>query len=295
MTGKLDSFAPGAKVIHIDVDPAEIDKNRAAQVPIVGLDRARHPQAGRGARVAHQRRPAAGGGVARRRCAAGSASSRSSTARPGTLKPEYVIERLRDLTAGQDVIWTTGVGQHQMWAAQYLQIDQPRRWLTSGGLGTMGFGVPAAIGAKVACPDAIVINIDGDGCFQMTMQELATARMYGIGAIHVVINNGWLGMVRQWQELFHSERFSETNLTVDLPDYVKLAEAFGVAGFRCETMEEVDDAIRAALACGGPAVIDARVDREEKVYPMVPAGGSATDIIDVEWAEDDNQWVEEGV
>jgi len=159
----------------------------------------------------------------------------------------------------------------------------------------MGFGVPAAIGAKVACPEAIVINIDGDGCFQMTMQELATARMYGIAAIHVVVNNGWLGMVRQWQELFHSERFSETNLTVDLPDYVKLAEAFGVAGFRCETVEEVDVAIRAALECGGPAVIDARVDREEKVYPMVPAGGSATDIIDVEWAEEDNQWVEEGV
>ena len=141
-----------------------------------------------------------------------------------------MIERLRELTRGQDVIWTTGVGQHQMWAAQYLEIDQPRRWLTSGGAGTMGFGVPAAIGAKVGRPDAIVINIDGDGCFQMTMQELATARMYGIAAIHVVVNNGWLGMVRQWQELFHGERFSETLLEVDLPDYVKLAESFGIAG-----------------------------------------------------------------
>ncbi len=141
-----------------------------------------------------------------------------------------MIERLRDLTRDREVIWTTGVGQHQMWAAQYLEIDRPRHWLTSGGAGTMGFGVPAAIGAKVGRPDATVINIDGDGCFQMTMQELATAKMYGIGAIHVVVNNGWLGMVRQWQELFHGERFSETLLEVDLPDYVKLAEAFGIAG-----------------------------------------------------------------
>ena len=140
--------------------------------------------------------------------------------RSGPLKPEYVIERLRDLTRDREVIWTTGVGQHQMWAAQYLEIDRPRHWLTSGGAGTMGFGVPAAIGAKVGRPDATVINIDGDGCFQMTMQELATAKMYGIGAIHVVVNNGWLGMVRQWQELFHGERFSETLLEVDLPDYV---------------------------------------------------------------------------
>jgi acetolactate synthase-1/2/3 large subunit len=294
VTGKLDAFAPGAKVIHIDVDPAEIDKNRAAQVPIVGSIELVIPK------LAEALESRTNGGPPR--AAAWLDEVRGwqrefpfKYRKAGTLKPEYVIERLRDLTAGEDVIWTTGVGQHQMWAAQYLQIDHPRRWLTSGGLGTMGFGVPAAIGAKVACPDAIVINIDGDGCFQMTMQELATARMYGIGAIHVVINNGWLGMVRQWQELFHSERFSETDLTMDLPDYVKLAEAFGVAGFRCETMEEVDDAVRAALACGGPAVIEARVDREEKVYPMVPAGGSATDIIDVEWAEDDNQWVEEGV
>jgi acetolactate synthase-1/2/3 large subunit len=211
------------------------------------------------------------------------------------LKPEFVIERLRDLTAGQDVIWTTGVGQHQMWAAQYLQIDLPRRFLTSGGAGTMGFGVPAAIGAKVGRPEAVVINIDGDGCFQMTMQELATAKMYGIAAIHVIINNGWLGMVRQWQELFHQERYSETLLENDLPDYVKLAEAFGLPGFRCETVDEVDAAITGALECGSACVIDARVDHEEKVYPMVPAGGASADMIDVEWADDDNAWVEEGV
>jgi acetolactate synthase-1/2/3 large subunit len=294
VTGKLDSFAPGAKVIHIDVDPAEIDKNRAAQVPIVGTIDLVIPK------LADALESRKNGGPPRaaewlEKVQGWRRDHPFRYRRAGALKPEYVIERLRDLTAGEDVIWTTGVGQHQMWAAQYLEIDRPRRWITSGGLGTMGFGVPAALGAKVARPDAIVINIDGDGCFQMTMQELATARMYGIAAIHVVVNNGWLGMVRQWQELFHSERFSETNLTVDLPDYVRLAESFGVSAFRCESEDEVDDAIRAALTCGGPAVIDARVDREEKVYPMVPAGGSATDIIDVEWAEEDNQWVEEGV
>ena len=182
------------------------------------------------------------------RCGAGRREFPFKYRRTEPLKPEYVIERLRDLTEGQDVVWTTGVGQHQMWAAQYLKIEKPRNWLTSGGLGTMGFGVPAAIGAKVGRPDSIVINIDGDGCFQMTMQELATAKMYGIGAIHVVINNGWLGMVRQWQELFHDERFSETNLTIDMPDYCKLAESFGIPAFRCEKPEEVDAAITAALA-----------------------------------------------
>jgi len=159
----------------------------------------------------------------------------------------------------------------------------------------MGFGVPAAIGAKVGRPDAVVINIDGDGCFQMTMQELATAKMYGIGAIHVVVNNGWLGMVRQWQELFHGERYSETLLESNLPDYVKLAESFGLPGFRCETPEEVDAAITGALECGSACVIDARVDHEEKVYPMVPAGAASADMIDLEWADDDNAWVEEGV
>ncbi len=294
VTGKLDMFAPGARVIHMDVDPAEIGKNRAADIPIVGSLEHVIPK------LAEALESRSNGGPPK---AADWLETVQGWQRDNPfryrntppLKPEFVIERLRELTRGQDVVWTTGVGQHQMWAAQYLEIDKPRRWLTSGGAGTMGFGVPAAIGAKVGRPDAIVINIDGDGCFQMTMQELATAKMYGIAAIHVVVNNGWLGMVRQWQELFHGERFSETLLEVDLPDYVKLAESFGIAAFRCETTDQVDAAITAALECGGPCVIDARVDHEEKVYPMVPAGASSADMIDVEWAEDDNAWVEEGV
>jgi acetolactate synthase-1/2/3 large subunit len=294
VTGRLDVFAPGAKVIHMDVDPAEIGKNREAQIPIVGSLEHVIPKLAE----ALESRTNGGPPRAAEWLATVQGWRRENPFRyrnTPPLKPEFVIERLRELTRGRDVIWATGVGQHQMWAAQYLEIDRPRRWLTSGGAGTMGFGVPAAIGAKVGRPDAVVINIDGDGCFQMTMQELATAKMYGIAAIHVVVNNGWLGMVRQWQELFHGERFSETLLEVDLPDYVKLAEAFGVAGFRCETADDVDAAITAALECGGPCVIDARVDHEEKVYPMVPAGAGSADMIDVEWAEDDNAWVEEGV
>jgi acetolactate synthase-1/2/3 large subunit len=293
VTGRLDAFAPGARVIHMDVDPAEIDKNRHADIPIVGSLELVVPKLADAVESRANGSPRASAWLEQVLAWRSEHPFRYRNDPP--LKPELVIERLRDLTAGREVIWTTGVGQHQMWAAQYLEVDRPRHWITSGGLGTMGFGVPAAIGAKVARPDATVINIDGDGCFQMTMQELATARMYGIGAIHVVINNGWLGMVRQRQELFHDERFSETLLDSELPDYVALARSFGVDGFRCERAEDVDDAIRAALDCGGPAVIDARVDHEEKVYPMVPAGGASAEMLDVDWAEDDNAWVEEGV
>jgi len=294
VTGKLDAFAPGARVIHMDVDPAEIDKNRRAQIPIVGSLEHVVPK------LADALESRSNGGPPRAadwlETVRGWRTEHPFRYRGGhPLKPEFVIERLRELTRDRDVIWTTGVGQHQMWAAQYLEIDRPRRWITSGGLGTMGFGVPAAIGAKVGRPDATVINIDGDGCFQMTMQELATAKMYEIGAIHVVVNNGWLGMVRQWQELFHDERFSQTLLRPDLPDYVKLAESFGLPGFRCESADEVDAAVRAALECGSACVLDARVDHEEKVYPMVPAGSPSAEMIDVEWAEEDNAWVEEGV
>jgi acetolactate synthase-1/2/3 large subunit len=157
----------------------------------------------------------------------------------------------------------------------------------------MGFGVPAAIGAKQGLPDATVVNIDGDGCFQMTMQELATAKVYDVPVINAVLNNGWLGMVRQWQELFHDERYSETDLLGTIPDYVKLAEAFGLPGFRAENEREVDEVIHAAIECNQPCVIDFKVDREEKVYPMVPAGAAPSDMIDDQaW---DNEWVEEGV
>jgi acetolactate synthase I/II/III large subunit len=292
VTGKLETFAPGARVVHCDIDPAEISKNRHADVPIVG--------------ALKQVLPALTAAYLELRTQDRIASKREwkdqveewrfkhpfRYRRVGALKPQFIMERFRDLLADHDPIYTTGVGQHQMWAAQWLRIDTPRHWITSGGLGTMGFGVPAAIGAQMAYPDAVVVNLDGDGCFQMTMQEIATAVYYNVPAIHAVLNNGWLGMVRQWQQLFHGERYSETLLNVNLPDYVKLAESFGALGLRAETEGEVDAAIRAALEARRPTVIDFRVDHEEKVYPMVPSGGSSADMIDEPW---DNDWVEEGV
>ncbi len=292
VTGKLDAFAPGAKVIHMDIDPAEISKNRHADIPIVG--------------GLKQVLPALTEAYLEMRAQDRIASKREwkdqveewrfkhpfRYRRVGPLKTQYVMERFRDLLADRDVIWTTGVGQHQMWAAQWLKIEKPRHWITSGGLGTMGFGVPAAIGAQMAFPDKTVVNIDGDGCFQMTMQELATAVSYDVPAIHAILNNGWLGMVRQWQQLFHGERYSETLLRNDLPDYVKLAESFGALGLRAETEEEVDRVIMEAVESRRPCVIDFRVDHEEKVYPMVPSGSASSEMIDEPW---DNEWVEEGV
>jgi acetolactate synthase-1/2/3 large subunit len=293
VTGKLDAFAPGAKIIHFDIDPAEVSKNRHADVALVGELRTTLPalrnavtaRADNAARAEHQSEWL--------RDVQGWRRDNPFRYKKGAkLKPEYVIEAFDKALKGKDTIWVTGVGQHQMWAAQYLSIDGPRRWLTSGGLGTMGFGVPAAIGAQQGCPDAYVVNFDGDGCFQMTMQELATARCYDVPAIHAVMNNGWLGMVRQWQELFHGERYSETNLFGTIPDFVLLAEAYGCLALRAETEAEVDAVIAEAIAARRPTVIDFRVDEEEKVYPMVPAGAASHEMIDEVW---ENEWVEEGV
>ena len=176
------------------------------------------------------------------------------------------------------MVWTTGVGQHQMWAMQYLVCDRPRSFITSGGLGTMGYGVPAAIGAKAARPDATVVCIDGDGCFQMTWQELATAALERLPIVVVIVNNGWLGMVRQWQELFYDERFAETHLTHQVPDYAQLAEAYGCAGFTVDNEDDLESTLAAALAAGRTAVVDARCDPNENCYPMVPAGAAAVDV-----------------
>jgi acetolactate synthase I/II/III large subunit len=292
VTGKLDAFAPGAKVVHLDIDPAEISKNRFADVPIVGELKAILPALAASYLDLRAQDRIASKREWREQVEEWRFKHPFRYRRVGALKPQFIMERLRDLLADRHPIWVTGVGQHQMWAAQWLRVDHPHHFITSGGLGTMGFGVPAAIGAQMACPDEIVVNIDGDGCFQMTMQELATAVSYDVPAIHCVLNNGWLGMVRQWQELFHGERYSETLLRAEIPDYVKLAEAFGALGLRAETEEEVDKAILTAVEARRPTVIDFRVDHEEKVYPMVPAGAASSDMIDEPW---DNDWVEEGV
>jgi acetolactate synthase I/II/III large subunit len=292
VTGKLDAFAPGAKVVHLDIDPAEISKNRHADVPIVGELKTILPALAAAYLDLRAQDRIASKREWREQVEEWRFKHPFRYRRVGALKPQFIMERLRDLLADRHPIWVTGVGQHQMWAAQWLRVDRPHHFITSGGLGTMGFGVPAAIGAQMACPDEVVVNIDGDGCFQMTMQELATAVSYDVPAIHCVLNNGWLGMVRQWQELFHGERYSETLLKAEIPDYVKLAEAFGALGLRAETEEEVDRAILTAVEARRPTVIDFRVDHEEKVYPMVPAGAASSDMIDEPW---DNDWVEEGV
>ena len=272
VTGDPDSFAPFAKVIHADVDPAEIGKVRIPEVPIVGDARRTLEELGSawGARPAleldkwwntieewQKRHPL----------------SFDQTA-DGPLKPQYVLTRLREM-ADRDAIVVSGVGQHQMWASQYWEFDQPRRWINSGGLGTMGFAVPAAIGAKTGMPGRQVVAVDGDGCFQMTCQELITAAVEKIPIKVAVFNNAAHGMVRQWQRLFYNERYSSSDLGGGLPDYVKLAEAMGCAGMRASAPGEVDETIARLLEVDDrPAVAEFAVDRDEMVFPMVPAGGS---------------------
>jgi acetolactate synthase I/II/III large subunit len=282
VTGKLSAFAPGARVIHLDIDAAEVGKIREAEIPVVG------PLKLALAQLADEVRVLAADGAADTRPWLRQLEDwrerfpfryhRSDD----TLKPQAAVEALRDLAARRDddVIWTTGVGQHQMWAMQYLVCDKPRSFITSGGLGTMGYGIPAAIGAKAARPDATVVCIDGDGCFQMTCQELATAALERLPIVAVVLNNGWLGMVRQWQEMFYDERFSQTHLTHAVPDYAQLAEAYGCAGFTVETEDQLEDALAGAFAAGRSAVVDVRCDPEEKCFPMVPAGAAAVDVIE---------------
>jgi acetolactate synthase-1/2/3 large subunit len=287
VTGKLAAFAPGAKVVHLDVDPAEIGKLRRADIPVVGPLRPALAQLAAELRRlvgdAHE-----GPAPWRRQVDEWRAAFPYRYEQGGEfLKPQAVLEALRDLTAGrEDVVWTTGVGQHQMWAMQYLVCDTPRSFITSGGLGTMGYGLPAAIGAKAARPEASVICVDGDGCFQMTCQELATSVLEGLPVTVVIVNNGWLGMVRQWQEMFYDSRFAETHLTHQVPDYAQLAEAYGCAGFTLASDDELEDVLEAALTCGRTAVVDARCDPEEKCFPMIPAGAAATDVIEFDDLEE---------
>jgi acetolactate synthase-1/2/3 large subunit len=293
VTGKIAAFAPEAKIIHVDIDPAELGKVRRPDVPIAGDARLVTEQI-------IEALAAAGLGPAGTAPAPGTPAAARPDIAPwilqlgawqeefplayrqeegGALKPQYVVEQLRDLSP-DDTIVASGVGQHQMWASQYWQFDHPYTWVNSGGAGTMGFAVPAAIGAKVGRPDKTVWAIDGDGCFQMTAQELVTASAEKIPVKIAILNNAYLGMVRQWQELFYAERYSEVYLSPDLPDYVKWAEAMGCVGLKVESAEEVAPAIEKANGIDDrPVVIDFRTDAFEKVYPMVPAGAPNDDII----------------
>ena len=281
VTGKVDSFAPNAKIVHADIDPAEIGKVRAADVPIVGD--ARHVIDELIEALAASGEPAdrsewwAQLNDIRRRYPLGYEEPSD-----GTLAPQYVIERLGKIV-GPDAIYVAGVGQHQMWASQFISYEKPYTWLNSGGAGTMGYAIPAAMGAKVGRPDATVWAIDGDGCFQMTNQELATCALEGIPIKVAVINNGNLGMVRQWQTLFYGERYSNTDLGTHkhrIPDFVLLAEALGCVGLRAESKEEVDQVITKALEIDDrPVVIDFVVGKDAQVWPMVAAGTSNDEIM----------------
>jgi acetolactate synthase-1/2/3 large subunit len=281
VTGNLDSFAPHAKVVHADIDPAEIGKNRHADVPIVGDAReviadllvALRTEAEAGNQGDYESWVAFLAGV-KKKYALG-----YDEPDDGSLSPQYVIERLGAI-AGPDAIYVSGVGQHQMWAAHFVKYEKPRTWINSGGLGTMGFSVPAAMGAKVGRPDATVWSIDGDGCFQMTNQELATCAIEGIPIKVAIINNESLGMVRQWQTLFYNNRYSNTDLqSKRVPDFVKLADAYGCVGLSCESPDAVDATIDKAMEIDDvPVVVDFRVHRDAMVWPMVAAGTSNDDI-----------------
>jgi len=279
VTGKLSAFAPQARtIIHIDVDPAEIGKNVEPSIPIVGD--ARHVLAALLAEL--QKAELVPGRTAPwlAKIAAWQDEFRLHYEQPaaqGVLAPQFVIQEIERITGGEAVI-VTDVGQHQMWSTLYFDYRFPRQWISSGGLGTMGFGLPAAIGAKLGRPDKTVIDISGDGGFQMTMQELATAVNYDIPVVVCILNNGYLGMVRQWQDLFWNKRYSQTCIAVQ-PDFVMLAEAFGAKGLRVTEPEHVGEALREALDSGRPTVIDFKISPEENVFPMVPAGQSITELI----------------
>ena len=282
VTGKLDSFAPGAAIIHADIDPAEIGKNRSADVPIVGDCRETIAELVPAVREVFEAGTRADLTGWWQQVDSWRETYPLGYEEPtdGSLAPQHVITRLGQIV-GPEAIYVSGVGQHQMWASQFISYENPYTWLNSGGAGTMGYSVPAAMGAKVGRPDTTVWAIDGDGCFQMTNQELVTCAIEGIPIKVAIINNGNLGMVRQWQTLFYGGRYSNTKLNSKrIPDFVKLADAMGCVGLRCESKDEVDATIEKAMAIDDmPVVVDFVVGEDAMVWPMVAAGASNDDIV----------------
>jgi acetolactate synthase-1/2/3 large subunit len=275
----MSEWAPGAKIIHIDVDPAEISKNRAAHIGIAG----EAAPALAALAEAYQALPEAHDASRR----AGWVDQIAAWKRqhpyqidedPGVIQPQHAVQSIYRITRG-DAIIVTDVGQHQMWAAQHYVFDRPRRWLTSGGLGTMGFGLPAALGAQVAMPDELVVVISGDGSFEMTLQELSTAQMYGLPVKVVILNNGYLGMVRQWQELFWDGRYAGSSFASFQPSFAGIAQAYGIHAATVRDPGELDDALAEAFAADGPALVDVHVNQMAKVFPMVPSGKGPDAII----------------
>jgi acetolactate synthase-1/2/3 large subunit len=278
ITGKLSEFAPNAKFIHIDVDPAEISKNVPAHIPIVGDARNVLKKLVKEYRALDATDPSRmDEWWSRIEGWRKEHPLRYDDSADGEIKPQYMVQALYEATGG-DAIICSDVGQHQMWAAQYYHFNQPRRWINSGGLGTMGFGLPAAMGAQVGCPDATVVCISGDGSIQMNMQELATCAQNDIPIKIFIMNNGYLGMVRQWQELFWDNRYSHVDMG-SFPDFVKVADAYGATGIRLTEKGTLVDDMKAALATPGPVMVDVRVTREENTYPMISPGMPARDMV----------------
>jgi acetolactate synthase-1/2/3 large subunit len=278
VTGRLDAFSPASRKIHVDIDPSSIGKIVPVEVAVIG-------DAGR-ALAELTRRLAERGlppgdrlrdwweAIDRWRARNGFAYIASSE----EIKPQLAIQRLAALTRGRDVYVTTEVGQHQMWAAQFFPFEEPNRWMTSGGLGTMGYGVPAAVGVQTAHPDALVIDIAGEASVQMMLQEMSTALQHGLPIKVFILNNEWMGMVRQWQELLHGGRYSHS-YSESLPDFVKLAEAYGGTGFRVSSPAELDSAILRMIETPGPVILDCRVSKTENCFPMIPSGRAHNEMI----------------
>ena len=275
ITGKIDEFSPYSKKIHIDIDPSSINKNVVVDLAIVGdvkfvLEKIVSTIKRKDTNIANSNKQkiAAWWSQIETWQKKNSLSFKNSN---DVIKPQFAIQRLYELTKAQDVFITTEVGQHQMWAAQHYKFDKPNRWMTSGGLGTMGYGLPSAIGVQVANPDKLVIDIAGEASVLMTMQEMSTAVQYKLPIKIFILNNQWMGMVRQWQELLHEKNYSES-YTAALPDFVKLAEAYGCAGIRAKKPEELDRKISDMLSINGPVIFDCMVDKAENCYPMIPSG-----------------------
>ena len=277
VTGRTDAFAPNAKIVHIDIDPTSIRKNIPVTAPVVGDCKITLDQLNKLLDKEDL------GDLTKKRKSWFDQIEHWKSTKPlaykqkDIIKPQFVVEKLYQLTQG-DAIITTEVGQNQMWAAQYYHFDKPNRFITSGGLGCMGFGLPAAIGAQLACPDKLVVDVAGDGSIQMNIQEMATAVQYGLPVKVVILNNGYLGMVRQWQQLFFDKRYSATCLDY-APDFVKLAEAYGAVGLRATKPKEVEPVLKEGLFSKDTVIMDFQVEKEECVYPMVPAGAAVTEML----------------
>jgi acetolactate synthase-1/2/3 large subunit len=279
ITGRLDAFSPGSKKIHIDIDPSSINKNVKVDVPIIGdcahvLDDMLRMWRARAAKSDKKALEPWWGQISTWRTKNSLAYRNSDE----IIKPQYAIQRLYELTKDRDTYITTEVGQHQMWAAQFYQFQEPTRWMTSGGLGTMGYGLPAAVGVQLAHPDSLVIDIAGEASVQMTMQEMSTAVQYDLPIKIFVINNRYMGMVRQWQELLHGGRYSHS-YSEALPDFVKLADAYHAHGIRCENPGELDDKIREMIEIRKPVIFDCVVDPAENCFPMIPSGRAHNEML----------------